>query len=56
MSDFLSMGGYGVYVWSSYAVFALMLLWDGLAPSIRARRLRRELGRREQRRQARKSL
>lgn len=55
MSEFLSMGGYGFYVWTSYAAFVLMLLWDGLAPRLRARRLLRELGRREQRRQARKS-
>ncbi|MFZ1837692.1 MAG: heme exporter protein CcmD, partial [Dokdonella sp.] len=26
MNDFLAMGGYGAYVWSSYAIFALALL------------------------------
>lgn len=26
MSDFLSMGGYGVYVWTAYGVTALALL------------------------------
>ena len=32
MSDFLAMGGYGFYVWTSYAVFLIVLLIDALAP------------------------
>ena len=35
MSDFLAMGGYGFYVWTSYAV----LLIDALAPVLRRRRV-----------------
>lgn len=43
MSDFLSMGGYGAYVWSAYAVFFAVLLADFTAPVLRRRRLLREL-------------
>ncbi len=54
MNDFLSMGGYGSYVWSSYAIFAIALLIDYLAPKLRNRRVIADLrGRmkRQQRRQ-----
>lgn len=55
MSEMLDMGRYGVYVWSSYALFGAMLAWDVLAPRLRARRVLREVARRQQREQARKS-
>lgn len=54
MNDFLSMGGYGAYVWSSYAIFTIALLIDYLAPKLRKRRVIADLrGRmkRQQRRQ-----
>ncbi|MFZ1839409.1 MAG: heme exporter protein CcmD [Dokdonella sp.] len=54
MNEFLAMGGYGAYVWSSYAIFALGLLIDYLTPRLRNRRVIAELrGRmkRQQRRQ-----
>ena len=54
MNDFLAMGGYGAYVWSSYAIFGLALLIDYITPRLRNRRVIAELrGRRErqQRRQ-----
>lgn len=54
MNDFLSMGGYGAYVWSSYAIFAIAMLIDYLAPKLRNRRVIADLrGRikRQQRRQ-----
>ncbi|MGQ0800928.1 MAG: heme exporter protein CcmD [Pseudomarimonas sp.] len=54
MSDFFAMGGHGVYIWSSYAVFLLALIGDALAPRLRLRRVRRELAQRL-RRQAAKS-
>ena len=41
MSAALSMGGYGLYVWGSYAAFALFLLWDALVPGLRRRRVLR---------------
>jgi heme exporter protein D len=54
MNEFLAMGGYGAYVWSSYALFMLFLLFDFIAPRLRNRRVIAELrGRlkRERRRQ-----
>ncbi len=38
MNEFLAMGGYGAYVWSSYAIFLIALLLDYLAPRLRNRR------------------
>jgi len=43
MSEFFSMGGYAAYVWTSYAVFALTLLADALAPLLQRRRALRTL-------------
>lgn len=53
MNDFLAMGGYGAYVWSSYAIFALALLIDYLAPRLRNRRVIAELRGRMKRQQKR---
>jgi heme exporter protein D len=53
LAEFFAMGGYGFYVWGSYGLFVLVLLWDGLLPSVRARRLLRSIVRREQRETAR---
>lgn len=41
--NFLAMGGYAAYVWPAYAVFFAVLIADYLAPSLRRRRLLREL-------------
>ncbi|MBB5866177.1 heme exporter protein CcmD [Xanthomonas sp. 3058] len=43
MNSFLSMGGYGQYVWTAYALFVLVLLADLISPWVRRRRLPREL-------------
>lgn len=43
MADFLAMGGYGGYVWSSYAIFIVALLIDYMAPYLRRRRVIAEL-------------
>ncbi|MEP6482869.1 MAG: heme exporter protein CcmD [Rudaea sp.] len=43
MSDFLGMGGYGTYVWTSYLVFAVMLAIDAIAPMLRRRRALNDL-------------
>ena len=54
MNESLAMGGYGAYVWSSYAIFVIALLIDYLAPKLRNRRVIADLrGRmkRQQRRQ-----
>ena len=39
----LAMGAYGFYVWSSVAVFFIVLMIDTLAPLARRRRNLREL-------------
>ncbi|MDH4237032.1 MAG: heme exporter protein CcmD [Nitrospira sp.] len=31
VGDFLAMGGYGLYVWTSYIVTALCMVWEILA-------------------------
>jgi len=36
--DFWAMGGYGLYVWGSYSVVALLLLWEVRAAAQRQRR------------------
>jgi heme exporter protein D len=41
--EFLAMGGYGLYVWGSYAVFVLVLAIDCLAPLLARRRVLAEL-------------
>lgn len=42
VSDFLSMGGYGLYVWGSFGVTALALALELLALRARRRRLEDE--------------
>ncbi len=36
-SEFLAMGGYGVYVWGSYGFAAVILIANSLAPMLRRR-------------------
>lgn len=43
LHEFLSMGGYGAYVWPAYALFFAILVADSLAPGMRRRRILREL-------------
>ncbi|MGQ0666911.1 MAG: heme exporter protein CcmD [Nitrospiraceae bacterium] len=31
LSEFLAMGGYGLYVWTSFIVTALCMVWEVLA-------------------------
>ncbi len=53
MTDFLAMGGYGSYVWSSYAIFVIALLLDFAAPRLRNRRVIADLRARLKRQQKR---
>ncbi|WP_440222210.1 heme exporter protein CcmD [Dokdonella sp. MW10] len=53
MSEFLAMGGYGAYVWSSYAIFAVVLAIDYIAPRLHRRRVLAELRGRIKRQQKR---
>ncbi len=55
MSDFFAMGGYGGYVWSAYAVFAIVLLADAVTPLWQRRNTLRDLAARLKRDAARKS-
>jgi heme exporter protein D len=48
MTEFLSMGGYAVYVWGSYAAAAAVFAWNLAVPLLRRRALRRELKSAEQ--------
>ena len=41
-SDFWAMGGYGLYVWGSYAVTAALMLLEPLLAARRRRRAWRE--------------
>ena len=45
-SEFLSMGGYAFNVWSVYALFAVFVLVNLLAPMRRRKQIIRELKRR----------
>ena len=53
MSDLFAMGGYGFYVWSSYALFVAILAWDFLAPRLRERATLRRLALKQRRTESR---
>jgi heme exporter protein D len=53
VTDFLSMGGYGGYVWSSYAVFFIVLAIEALLPLAQRRRVLADIRGRLRRRQQR---
>ena len=48
LNEFLSMGGYGTYVWSSYGISALVLFINVIQPVLRERKTVRELQKRLQ--------
>lgn len=43
LHEFLNMGGYAFYVWTAYALAAVVLITNVLVPLLSARRQRREL-------------
>ena len=45
LSQFFHMGGYAFYVWTAYALAAIVLVLNVVGPIRRERELRRELGR-----------
>lgn len=55
MTDFFAMHGYAAYVWPAYALFAIALIADALAPMFARRRVLRELAGRLRRAASRKS-
>ncbi len=46
LREFFAMGGYGFYVWTSYALGAIVLTLNAVLALRRERQLTRELGRR----------
>jgi len=42
-SEFFAMGGYGLYVWGSYGMAALVLVFNVLSARRREKSVRREL-------------
>ena len=54
MKDFLYMGGYAFYVWTSYAIALIVLVANLVAPVVQRRRLLADMARRARR--ARRSL
>lgn len=42
ISDFLNMGGYALYVWSSYAIFAVLMGVSLIQPRLARRRIIRQ--------------
>lgn len=52
LQEFLSMGGRGQYVWSAYAVFAGVIVFNVVAPAMRRRQALRLVARQQRRRQA----
>jgi len=44
LADFLDMGGYGLYVWGSYAMVAVVLAWEGWMLVQRHRRALDDIG------------
>ncbi len=51
-SEFFAMGGYGAYVWSSYAIAFVVLAANVLAPMMQHKRLLAGLARRLRRKRA----
>jgi len=43
LTEFLHMGGYAFYVWTSYGLAAVVLIANLLVPLLNARRQRRDL-------------
>jgi heme exporter protein D len=48
LSEFINMGGYGSYVWSSYGICAVVLFINVIQPIMRERRTMREIQKRLQ--------
>lgn len=49
LNEFLHMGGYGFYVWTSYGIALVVLLANVLAPFFQRRKLLADLARRARR-------
>ena len=49
LEDFLHMGGYAFYVWTSYGLTAAVLLWNVLAPIVQRKQILRQLALKQKR-------
>jgi len=49
IAEFLHMGGYGLYVWSSYGLCLLVLLMNIVFPILREKQIIRTLRKRQER-------
>lgn len=47
IEEFLHMGGYGFYVWTSYGIAAVVLIANVIAPMFARRELERRLARQD---------
>ncbi len=47
--EFLLMGGYGLYVWTSYGITFLVLIYIGVAPLLGRKNFLRELADKQKR-------
>ncbi|NOR69062.1 MAG: heme exporter protein CcmD [Methylomarinum sp.] len=48
-AEFLAMGGYGFYVWTSYAIAFVVLLLNVIVPMIQRKQLLRQLALKQKR-------
>lgn len=55
-AEFLAMGGYGFYVWTSYGIAFVVLLLNVVIPLIQRKRFLRELALKQKRQFLRKSV
>lgn len=52
VQEFFHMGGYAFYVWTSYGLALVILLFNLINPWLRHRQVRQDLARRERRQRA----
>jgi len=52
LTEFLHMGGYAGYVWSSYGITAVILVWQVVGPIIQRKQIIKKLVRKMKRQKA----
>ncbi|MFV2059070.1 MAG: heme exporter protein CcmD [Gammaproteobacteria bacterium] len=52
LTEFLHMGGYAGYVWSSYGITAAVLIWQVAGPIIQRKQIIKKLARKIKRQKA----
>ena len=52
MSEFFAMGGYGQYVWTAYATFAIVMIGIGVGPLLKHRQIKAKVRRLARRRES----